>query len=159
MSMPQPRMQLSSRGLDFIKGWEKFRSAPYLDEAGHLTGGYGHKQRRGESFPDIISIGQAITWLAEDVDVAESIVRAWVCPKLALTQREFDALVSFVFNVGAQPFGTSTLLAKLQAGDRAAAAEQILRWDHIHKNGQVIESEGLTRRRKAEHDLFLGVSA
>lgn len=152
-------MQVSSAGLDFIKGWEKFAAIPYLDEAGILTWGYGHKKRRGESTPQICSIGQAIATLAEDVDVAESFVRAWVLPKLLLAQNEFDALTSFVFNVGAERFGGSTLLAKLKTGDRTGAADEILRWDHIHKHGEVVVSDGLRRRREAERAMFLGVSA
>jgi lysozyme len=79
---------------------------------------------------------------------AEQVVNHAV--KVPITQDEFNALVDFVFNVGAGNFDSSTLLRELNAGDYAGAADQFARWDLA--GGKVVE--GLLRRRVAEADLF-----
>ena len=68
-----------------------------------------------------------------------------------LTQSQFDALVSFTYNLGASALARSTLLKKLNAGDYAGAAEEFERWDKC--NGKPLA--GLARRRHAEKSLFL----
>jgi lysozyme len=68
-----------------------------------------------------------------------------------INQNQFDALVDFSFNLGLGNLGSSTLLKKLNAGDIKGAAEEFLRWDKA--GGKVLA--GLTKRRKAERDLFL----
>ncbi|HHT1700962.1 TPA: lysozyme [Citrobacter freundii] len=69
-----------------------------------------------------------------------------------LTKGQFDALVSFAYNVGSRALSTSTLLKKLNAGDIKGAADEFLRWNKA--GGKVLN--GLTRRREAERALFLG---
>lgn len=71
--------------------------------------------------------------------------------KVGLTQGQFDATVSFTYNLGAGSLSTSTLLRKLNAGDYAGAADEFLRWNKA--GGKVLN--GLTRRREAERALFL----
>lgn len=71
--------------------------------------------------------------------------------KVSLTQGQFDALVSFTYNLGSRSLSTSTLLRKLNAGDYAGAADEFLRWNKA--GGKVLN--GLTRRREAERSLFL----
>ncbi|EAA7932780.1 lysozyme, partial [Salmonella enterica subsp. enterica] len=71
--------------------------------------------------------------------------------KVRLTQGQFDALVSFAYNLGARTLSTSTLLRKLNAGDYAGAADEFLCWNKA--GGKVLK--GLTRRREAERALFL----
>ncbi|ENA1166650.1 lysozyme, partial [Salmonella enterica] len=71
--------------------------------------------------------------------------------KVKLTQGQFDALVSFVYNLGARAFSGSTLLRKLNAGDYDGAAGEFMRWV---SPGTEVEA-GLRRRRQAERDLFL----
>lgn len=71
--------------------------------------------------------------------------------KAKLTQGQFDALVSFAYNVGSRALSTSTLLKKLNAGDIKGAADEFLRWNKA--GGKVMN--GLTRRREAERALFL----
>lgn len=71
--------------------------------------------------------------------------------RVKLTQGQFDALVSFVYNVGSRALSTSTLLKKLNAGDIKGAADEFLRWNKA--GGKVML--GLTNRRKAERDVFL----
>jgi lysozyme len=114
---------------------------------GTLTIGWGH------TGPDVY-IGQTITQaeagalLLKDVAAAEAFVNAEV--KVLLTQDEFDALVDFVFNAGTGNFGRSTLLADLNAGKFAEAAQQFDLWDR--SAGKVLA--GLLRRRQAEAQLF-----
>jgi len=87
--------------------------------------------------------------LSEDLKWAEATVNNHV--KVPLTQQQYDALVSFVFNIGGCEFKSSTLLKKLNANEYLEAANQILRWDH--DNGKVVR--GLTNRRVAERALFV----
>ena len=109
------------------------------------TIGWGHT--RGVKLGDRCSIEQARTWLQEDVVVAEREVNRR--GRVPLNQNEYDAVVSFEFNTGA--LGKSTLLRRLNAGDRAGAAAEFGRW--VYDNG--IRLSGLARRRAAERALFL----
>jgi lysozyme len=88
--------------------------------------------------------------LCRDLREAEQAVESLV--KAALSQFQFDALVSFVFNCGAGNFAASTLLRLLNDGNHRAAADQLLLWVHDHAGHRLA---GLERRRRAERDLFL----
>lgn len=149
------RMQhLSVRGAAFIGHFEGFRPAPYNDAAGYATIGFGHliglrpvtpsDRRRWQT----ITRKQALRLLQVDAEAAASAVRTHV--KVRLSQAEFDALVSFVFNTGAGAFATSTLLAKLNAGDRGSAAAEFAKWTHAGDK----TLPGLATRRAAETRLF-----
>lgn len=148
------RMFLSLAGLNAIKQHEKFVSVPYKDQAGLWTIGYGHKIEAGESFTSLTE-AQASTLLAKDVGKAEDAVNASV--HVGLTQHQFDALVSFVFNVGTGAFRRSTLLKKLNNGDPTVAAE-FTRWVYVTKGGQKVQSAGLLNRRQAEVAMFNGTA-
>jgi len=74
--------------------------------------------------------------------------------KVPLTQEQFDALVSFAFNVGEGNFESSTLLEKLNAGHPEQVPAQLKRWNKVTINGQKVASKGLTRRRGREAKLF-----
>ena len=89
---------------------------------------------------------QAEIYLREDVEACEIQLNYLTLP---INQHQFDALCSFIFNLGIGNFMQSTLLKKLKAGDKTAA-DEILRWDK--SGGKVLP--GLTARRKAEYDLF-----
>ncbi len=143
------RMDLSLAGLAHLKQFEGLRLQPYTDSAGKWTIGYGHLIKTGESF-DTITEGQAAALLADDVGTAEDAVNALV--KVPLTQPQFDALVSFVYNVGVGAFRRSTLLRLLNAGDYAGAAGQFPLWRNA--GGRVVQ--GLVNRRAAEVALFAG---
>jgi lysozyme len=146
--------QINQAGLDLIKSFEGYEKKiagstdvkAYRDIVNVLTIGYGHT---GSDVHDGLRItqAQAENLLRGDLATAERIVTNAV--KVALSDNEYAALVSFVFNTGSLP-GT-TLLRMLNAGDRAGAADQFLRWNKA--GGSVVE--GLTRRRKAERALFL----
>jgi lysozyme len=141
-------MQISAAGLNLIQQSEGFRPSVYKDVAGILTIGYGHRIEPHESFPHPITQAQAETLLARDVAAAEQTIARLV--RVPLTQGQFDALVDFVFNLGAERLAASTLLKDLNAGRYPQAAQQILLWDRA--GGKI--SHGLLRRRHAEFQLF-----
>lgn len=141
-------MKISQTGLDKIKRHEGLRLYPYKDEAGHWTIGYGHKLLPGEWY-DKINEQQAEDLLRQDLAIAESAVNDLV--KVPLSQNQYDALVSFVYNVGVNAFRESTLLRKLNAGDYTGAAAEFPRWKYA--GGKV--SSILVRRRAREQDLFV----
>lgn len=136
-----------------IKEFEGLRLHVYSDPAGLPTIGYGHLLRPGEAFPDGISNEQAEQLLMRDVQWAEDAVNKHV--SVQLSQYQFDALVSFTFNVGGNAFAGSTLLKLLNSGDYAGAADQLLRWNKAKVNGKLQELAGLSRRRQRERELFL----
>lgn len=148
-------MRLSTQGLQFIQEQESLRLTPYRDIGGKWTVGYGHLMRNGESLGPITE-GQALLLLEGDVTEAENAINRLVM--VALSQPQFDALASFVFNVGVGAFENSTLLTDLNDGNYAMAAAQFPNWDHV--NGTV--SNDLFERRMAEQRMFLngkGVAA
>jgi lysozyme len=149
-------LSLSAAGVDFIAAHEGFRAHAYRDAAGYETIGYGHRLGAGERFPDGVSEAAARRLLATDAAAAEAAVRRGVA--VELTQAEFDALVSFTFNVGTGAFAASTLLRRLNDGDFAAAADEFLRWNKIRVGGVPTVSDGLAKRRADESRLFRGGS-
>ena len=131
-----------------IKTAEGLRLTAYKDGGGVWTIGYGHtgaEVREGLTIP----LSEAERLLTRDLRVAEGHVNSAV--QVKLTQNQFDALVSFVYNVGGGAFKTSTLLKLLNAGDYEGAANQLPRWNK--DNGKVVG--GLTTRRHEERELFL----
>ncbi len=135
-----------------MKRFEGLETVAYPDPGNRVTGepwtiGYGHT--RGVWRGDVCTEAQATEWLREDLRTAEGAVRHLV--DVPLTHGQFDALASFVFNVGAAAFGNSTLLRLLNAGDAAGAAEQFKRWNR----GADGPLPGLVTRRAAERDLFV----
>ena len=141
-------MHLSAAGLELLKASEGFRKHTYTDVAGFRTIGFGHRLKAGEDYPDEIDLPTAEKVLACDIAVAELAVQRLV--KVPLSQGQFDALVDFVFNLGAGRLASSTLLAYLNSGKYDAAAWQLLAWDHAGFR----EIAGLKTRREAEFRLW-----
>jgi len=141
-------VQISSKGLGLIKEFEGLRLDVYTDPAGHPTIGYGHLILEGEDFCAGISQDQADCLLAADVRKSEAAVLSGV--RVSLTQNQYDALVSFVFNVGSSAFAKSTMLAKINSADYSGASAEFVRW--VHGGGRVLP--GLVRRRESERRLF-----
>jgi lysozyme len=141
-------MHLSAAGLELLKKSEGFRERVYSDIAGFRTIGYGHRLTGSESYPEGITQAQAESILAADVAIAESAVSRLV--RVPLSQGQFDALVDFVFNLGAGRLGSSTLLRYLNAGRYDDAAWQLLAWDHAGDR----ELAALKVRREAEFRLW-----
>lgn len=138
---------ISQGGIDLIKRWEGFRTIAYQCSANVWTIGYGHT--KGVKPGDRITKADAEVLLVEDIKAFERAVRHTV--KVPLTQNQFDALVSFCFNVGANAFSKSTLVRLLNQSKYQDAANQFPRWNRA--GGRVIK--GLTNRRIAEKQLFL----
>ena len=146
-------MQTSDKGIALIKQFEGCRLTAYQDSVGVWTIGYGWTQPvDGKPIRAGMTIKQetAERLLKTGLVSYESDVSRLV--KVGLTQGQFDALVSFTYNLGARSLSTSTLLRKLNAEDYAVAGDEFLRWNKA--GGKVLN--GLTRRREAERDLFLG---
>ena len=141
-------MHISNSGLEMIQRFEGFRAHTYRDGAGFATIGYGHKLLNCQSFPNGITMDDAVSILRADVHEAEKVIEELV--RVPLTQGQFDALVDFIFNLGAERFRRSTLLRALNGGRYQAAGEQLLRWDLIDGT----ESQGLRDRRLAEMNLW-----
>ena len=146
-------MIVSKNGLDLIKEFESFKSKPYLCPSQKATIGYGLTY-----YPD----GKKVT--LQDKEITEekafeileyiankdfgSNIKKVV--KVPLNQNQFDALVSFAYNIGNGNFNSSTLLRWLNQGNYKEASLQLLRWD----KSKGIVLNGLTKRRKSEKALF-----
>lgn len=139
------------KGLALIKNFEGLRLDAYICPAGVPTIGYGTTKVNGQAVkvPSTITESQANDYLKSDVKTFEQAVNSAVT--VPVTQNQFDALVSFTYNLGPGNLRSSTLLKKLNAKDYAGAADEFPKWN---KSGGK-ELAGLTRRRNAERDLFL----
>jgi len=140
------KMNISNTGIDLIKHFEGCETEAYLCPAGVPTIGYGHI--KGVQMGDSITEAQAHEMLVEELDEYESYINDLVT--VSLNQNQFDAMVSWVYNLGGGNLKASTLLKVLNSGDYNGVPEQIMRWNKA--GGKVLE--GLTRRRQAEADLF-----
>ena len=134
-----------------VKHFEGLYLTTYLCPAGKETIGWGHT---GSDVSDGMNINeaQAEALLDADLSDAESDVDELV--NVDCTNYELAALISFVFNLGGPALRGSTLLKKLNACDKAGAAQEFLKWDKAHVNGQLVALKGLTLRRQAESRLF-----
>lgn len=144
-------MKISNKGLEIIKKSEGLRLKPYFCPAKVKTIGYGHVIRKNEGYLNSeITEEEAESLLRKDVVISERGVNSHVTVKL--TQGQFDALVSFVFNLGSGSLAKSTLLKMLNAGeDSKDVAKQFGRW--INAGGKKLS--GLIKRREEEARLFL----
>lgn len=143
-------MNISQKGINLIKNFEGCRLTAYKCPANILTIGYGHT---GSD----VHTGQKITQeeaeklLRQDLIVHCNNVSKLV--KVPLNQNQFDALVSFEYNVGYGAFMNSTLLKLLNQKKYKEASEQFGRWKFA--GGKILA--GLVKRREAEKQLFLQV--
>lgn len=142
-------MKISPNGLELIKHFEGFESKAYYCPAGVLTIGYGHTMGVNEG--DEWSEDHASHMLENEIE--ERYAKAVIdLVKVPLDQNMFDALVSWVYNLGRGNLESSTLLKVLNSGDYEGVPAQIKRWNKA--GGKVLE--GLVRRREAEANLFSG---
>lgn len=165
-------LQLSPKGLAFIMQWESFSATPYNDQGNNATVGYGHLLHLGPvtqgdwASPGVISQHHATQLLLQDVQQTVEAIGV-IVPNVDLKQSQFDALVSFVFNIGNDNFESSSARIDLiiaqalqtQAEDSAViTANQALAklpadmalWVDVNH----APSSGLIRRRKAEGLLW-----
>jgi len=139
-------MQISKEGLALIKKFEGFESRAYLCPAGVWTIGYGHTKdvKEGDEWSQAHAEHMLEIELEEFCEYVNKMV------KVPLEQYQFDALVAWVYNLGAGNFKESTLLRVLNQGDYDDVPHQIKRWNKA--GGRVLQ--GLVRRREAEALLF-----
>ena len=139
-------MKASIDAYELIKQFEGLRLEAYLCPAGIWTIGYGHTS--GVSPNSFITIQEADEYLHRDVAAIEMQLNKL---NLSLRQCQWDAIVSFVFNVGIGNFKASTLLAKIRINpDDNSIIDEFLRW--VYANGKVMK--GLQKRRLAEMKLY-----
>lgn len=144
-------MTISENGLDLIRRYEGLRLKAYKCPAGVWTIGYGHT--KGVTAGMSITEEKAEALLREDVAGAE---RALNAMKVNFRQGQFDALCSWIFNLGLGNFHASTMKKKIVAGapDKEIVAE-LKKWDKATVGGKKVALAGLTRRRAEEAAHFL----
>lgn len=145
-------LRTSARGLGLIKGFEGFRPRASRLPDGRWIVGYGHTRTARPGLA--VSPRDAELVLAHsDLPSIEQLIQDEVLAPL--TQNEFDALVSFAWNIGPGAFQSSSVLSNLNEGDRLAAASDMWLWRRGRVNGEVKTIDALVRRRAAEISLFL----
>jgi lysozyme len=147
-SLWAPKKPVRIKDLEMIKAHEGLRLGAYMPTKNDVwTIGYGHThtakagQRITEEYAEFL-LRQDILWV-------EAVLNSLV--EVPLSQNQYDALGSFIYNVGGTAFANSTLLRVLNGGDYSSAADQLLRWDK--QKGKVLQ--GLSVRRAKERALFL----
>ena len=147
MTYPHNPTTTGPLGVQLIKDFEGLNLRAYKCPAGKWTIGYG--TTAGVKEGDIVTTDEAEELLRRDIRFFEAGVAKAVNVKIR--QNQFDALVSFAYNVGLGNFKKSTLLRLLNEGKDTSAADQFLRWKFV----KGVESGGLLRRRRAERELFI----
>lgn len=148
---------ISNDGIELIKRFEGFHKvqpdgtvSAYRCAAGVWTIGWG--STKGVRSGQKITVEEAEEKLRDDLKTSESAVKQYV--SVPLSQGQYDALVSYVFNCGSGNFRSSTLLKRLNVGQYDDVPEQLMRWNKARVNGKLTVLRGLTRRRAAEAAIF-----
>jgi lysozyme len=149
------RLRTSRQGLDLIKSFEGFRPAAARLPDGRFTIGYGHVRSAREGV--VISERDAEDLLKYDLRGIEEAVNELAFTPLS--QNQFDALASLVFNISPGQFKDSDILGRLNAGDYIGAATGFDAWRKARINGRLIVVDALVRRRAVEKALFLEPAA
>lgn len=146
-------MNPSQNCINLIKQFEGFRSKAYLDAVGVPTIGYGStmwndgkKVKLGETIT-LEGAGVLLYWQVNKMCV--------ILDTLTLNQNQYDALSSFIYNVGSGAFSKSTLFKKVKANPKdESIRNEFLKWNKGRVNGVLVELKGLTKRRLAESNLY-----
>tara|TARA_Y100001951_G_C11298065_1_gene277559 strand:- start:16201 stop:16671 length:471 start_codon:yes stop_codon:yes gene_type:complete len=144
-------LAISDDGAEFIVEREGFELEAYQDVKGIWTIGVGH----------IVGVHRGMLWTEQQVvDAFQKDVQDYVdavndCVGVALSQKQYDALVSLCFNIGTTGFSNSTLVRRLNEGEYRLAADQFLVWNKVRIMNRLREVEGLSNRRKLEREMFL----
>ncbi|KCZ98854.1 putative lysozyme [Hyphomonas polymorpha PS728] len=145
-------LRTSARGLDLIKGFEGFRPRASRLPDGRWIVGYGHTRTARPGLA-VSPRDAELVLVHSDLPPIEQLIQDEVLAPL--TQNEFDALVSFAWNIGPGAFQSSGVLSNLNEGDRLAAASDMWLWRRGRVSGEVKIIDALVRRRAAEISLFL----
>ncbi|AWC81184.1 MULTISPECIES: lysozyme [Serratia] len=145
-------MNISKNGIELIKRFEGLELKAYQDSVGIWTIGYGWTQTvDGKKIAPGMRIDQATADRLLKCGVVQYEQGVNQLVKVRITQGQFDALVSFAYNLGLRSLSTSTLLRKLNDGDKQGAADEFGRW--VNAGGKRLD--GLVTRRAAERRMFL----
>ncbi|CAI0897112.1 lysozyme [Serratia grimesii] len=145
-------MRISKNGIELIKRFEGLELKAYPDSVGVLTIGYGWTQP--------VDGKKIVRGMVIDQETADRLLKCGVVQyeqgvnqlvKVKISQGQFDALVSFSYNLGLRSLSTSTLLRKLNSGDKQGAAAEFDKW--VNAGG--VKLDGLVKRRAAEREIFL----
>lgn len=139
---------VSAVAVSAICGFEGYREYAYKDVAGVPTIGYG--TTKGVKMGDKTTRHEAKAFLVRDASAMAKQMQTLI--KVPLYQHEWDAYLSFTYNVGIGNFRSSTLLKKLNAGDYSGACAQLKRW--VYAGGKKVK--GLVNRREAEYRMCIG---
>ena len=152
-------MKASQKCVDLVKSFEGLFLNAYICPAGVKTIGYGSIM-----WPDgtKIQMGQKVTpeaaekLLMWELDKKGVVINAWLDnSKTTLTQNQFDAILSFAYNLGLGNLNSSTLLKKLKINPNdQSIRDEFMKWTKARVDGKLTELKGLVRRRKAEADLY-----
>lgn len=142
-------MKTGEKGLNLIKKFEGFSDKKYICPAGKPTIGYGHVILPSEHFPSSITKEEAEILLKNDLVSREKSLNILI--KVVITQNQFDALISLIYNIGIENFKQSTLLKFINDKLFDKIPEQFRRWKYINK----VISKGLLNRREEEIKLWL----
>jgi lysozyme len=144
-----------TKAIELIKEFEDLRLEAYLCPAGVWTIGWGHT--KGVKAGGVIDRQRAEEFLQEDYKEAEKAVLKMV--KVKLTDDQLGALTSFVFNLGAGNFKSSTLRRKVNANPHdKTIRDEFMRWVYARGgNDEPVMLDGLVRRRGAEADLYFSI--
>lgn len=152
-------MKASKKIIEFITTFEGFKSKPYLDIAGVPTIGFGatyYQDGRKVTLNDnAISLACALDLKTYHVEATEKVVNKLVIA--TLNQNQFDALVSFTYNLGGQALKTSTLLKKINKNpNNPEIIKEFKKWIHVRDflTKELVVSKGLLRRRTAEAQIY-----
>lgn len=146
---------LSAAGLILIVAFEGFSPVPYKDSVGVWTDGFGNTNEVVPGKP--VSVPQALERLERNTTIAGKAVTR--CVQAEMTQGQYDAFVSFTFNVGEGNFCRSTMAKKANAGDMIGACNEFDRWMYAGGKDCRIRSNncyGIVERRQKEKALCLG---
>ncbi|MDW5499749.1 lysozyme [Pseudomonas lundensis] len=145
-------MQISKTSIELIKRFEGLELKAYQDSVGVWTIGYGWTQPvDGKKIGPGMVIDQATADRLLKCGVVQYEQGVNQLVKVKISQGQFDALVSFAYNLGLRSLSTSTLLKKLNAGDKQGAANEFGKW--VNAGG--VKLNGLVKRRAAEREMFL----
>ena len=139
---------ITQNGIDLIKRFEGFSAKIYICPAGYPTIGYGHVVKAHEDFSAGIDEALAEELLRQDAVIAERAVLRLI--NVPLTDGQFDALVSFTYNLGGGALQRSSLRRKINREEHADVPEQFMRW--VWAGGRKLK--GLVRRREAEAIIY-----
>ncbi len=153
----QPAFSPDQKCFDFIKKWEGLELQAYQDSAGIWTIGYGtilYEDGTPVRKGDVITKERAVLLLQKEVNEKSTAVNA-ALNATNINQNQYDALVSFSYNVGITGFKNSTLLKRIKnSSSDPTIRDAFLMWDKATVDGQLVEVQGLLNRRKEEADLY-----